>query len=154
MRLVPLNREDYFRPFEQAFDRILNEFQSHDLKNLKSNAGYPKMDVMTHGNEFLVEVAIPGVQPDQIKVEIEPRKNHDEHDVLSISGTMENTRTHAEYHIRELSRKTFKRSMLLPQYLRGDPQATYKNGLLTLIWQTSIPKPLKQETKMIEVKTV
>jgi HSP20 family molecular chaperone IbpA len=135
----PWAREDFFRPFEQTLDDILNHFEGYGFNNLKQQSGYPRLDVISHDNKFVVEVAIPGVDPADVKVEIHPGEQT-EHtgtaDSLVVSGKMKAdlVREGAHYHVRELSRKSFSRSMYLPKNIQGDPQATFTNGLLTLTW--------------------
>lgn len=157
------NRDDFFRPFEQMFDEIVNQVQGRDFKPLKAGAGYPKLDVITHDGKFIIEVAIPGVNPEDVQVEIEPAKNTSEvkatttadyYDILHISGHMETVRQDATYHVRELSRRSFHRSMCLPSGLKGDPEATFKNGLLTLTWQVQESLPPKPENRIITVKRI
>ena len=157
-------RDDFFRPFEQMFDEIVNQVTGRDFKPLKATAGYPRLDVLTHDNKFVVEVAIPGVNPSDVHVEIEPAAyvsgtsnlrstTPAENDILHITGHMETVRQDANYHVRELSRKAFRRSMYLPKGLKGDPEAIFRNGLLTLTWEIDAPTPVKPENKVIEIKT-
>jgi len=147
------HREDFFRPFEQVFDEILNQFTGRDLKSLRSTAGYPKLDAISLDDEFIVEVAIPGVNPADVQVEIQHTKiGNDDRELLHISGHMEGYSEDANYHVRELSRRSFRRSMCLPRNLLGDPDAVFRNGLLTLKWKTSAPAPPKPESKVVQIK--
>lgn len=152
-----VSRDQFFGPIEQIFDEVVNGLMGSDFKSLKSS-GYPRMDVLDDGERFIVEVAVSGVNPEDIRVEVEPAKvvgdhPYAENDILHISGRMSNVRSHAQYHIRELSRKAFRRSMYLPTYIRGDPEAVFKNGLLTLSWKLEQPVRKEPNNRLISIKT-
>ncbi len=145
---LPFRRDDLFRPFEQMFDQIVNQFQDNEFKNLKS--GFPRLDILHDESSFVIEVAMPGVSPEDVRVEIEPVNTG--HSTLHISGKMERTRQDADYYVRELSRRAFRRSVLLPREIKGDPEAVFRNGLLTLSWKHE-GSPGVTPIKVISVKT-
>jgi HSP20 family molecular chaperone IbpA len=162
--LANFQRDDFFRPFEQLFDDIFNQLDTRNWKSsLKASPGYPRMDVMTRDGKFVVELAIPGINPEDVHVEVEPAgaeasqaKNYgidpEQFDVLHIYGKMEAAHEDAQFHVRELSRRAFKRSMALPKNLKGDPEAVFKNGLLTLSWEVENVLPAKPINRVIKIR--
>lgn len=148
-----LSRDDLFRPFEQMFDDLFNQVSGRGLSAAKGHVGYPRLDVYQGIGKFVIEVAIPGVDPADVRVEVEPGKaGANSQDVLHISGKMEAVPPDTVHFVRELSRRAFRRSMLLPANLRGEPEAVIRHGLLTLTW--SLPtEPVRPTVRTIQVKT-
>lgn len=136
-------RSDFFHPFESYFDKIFDEFFSDSTKTgVKARAGYPKMDVIQQNGKFTVEAAVPGLQAEDITVEILPKNDKcnyfpgESQTVLKISGKQlqEESRHDKNYHVKELRRSQFERYVSLPDSVEGEPEATLKNGILTLSW--------------------
>jgi HSP20 family molecular chaperone IbpA len=154
-------RDNLFGPFESEFNRFFDDFFSVPRK--PSNAGYPRVDVYERGNEFVVEFSIAGVDPADISVEIEDKPSEfrsygsEYAKLLKVSGKMSQefeNKADANYHVKELTRKSFSRSMLLPDHLVGDPKATHKNGMLTLTWTTvSATEEAKPQVRSIPILT-
>jgi len=157
--LIP-SRQDLFFPFEQTFNKIFDEFFSDGaLSTIKGKAGYPRLDVLTSNGKWVVEVALPGVNPDDVTVEILPQHEGVGVDkpakrLLKISGRMSEEHQYADdeakYHVKELRRSSFERSMVLPDYVEGEPEATMKNGILSLTWK--VPELKVPERKTIAIK--
>ena len=146
-------RASFFGPFEQIFDQLLNEVSAPSFfDRVRSNSGFPKMnisrDTTKDKDEFVISVNVAGVEPNDLKVEIEE-------DVVRISGRshVETENNGTEYFVKELTQRQFSREVRLPEYVEGETTATVKNGILTLKWlvkqQKVIPKAktisIKQE---------
>lgn len=137
--LLP-KRHDLFHPFEEAFNSICdNFFSSNTLSSVKSRAAYPKMDVYIDKSQWIVEVALPGLKPSDINIEILPGTDP----VLKVSGCMNESHQTKEvdYHIKELRRSSFERFLSLPHYITGDPETEMIDGILRLKWQIQEEKP-------------
>jgi HSP20 family molecular chaperone IbpA len=153
--LISPRREDVFFPLQQEFDKLFDELFGPKrlpafLNSVKSRSGYPKLDILVTDGKFRVEAAVPGVDPDNLKIEIIPDGNHR---MLRLVGRMSHDYQYAnntDYLFRELTRAKFQRVILLPDEVKGDPEAVIKNGLLTLTW--TLEKPLETEVKLIPVK--
>lgn len=142
--LVPF-RKDLFFPLEQEFNKLFNDlFNKDTLNTIKGSSGYPKLDVYADNGKFFVKVAVPGVNPDDLKVEISPEN------ILSISGKHESSIENANLYITELRRSEFKRELKLPDWVETDPVAEVKNGILTLSWD--LPEIPQKNTRSIEIK--
>ena len=140
-------RDDVFFPLQTQFDRFFNDF-FHDNKILnvvKSTSGYPKMDIIEEKDKFIVRIAIPGVNPKNIKVEML-------NDAVKIYGKMEEEYKSSEdaiYYVRELHKSQFSRSVALPDYIKGEPIADCKNGILTLTWTCCVDE--EEKPKLIKI---
>jgi HSP20 family protein len=133
-----------------AFDRFF-EGDLFDWSNRNfsmTNTTLPSVNIVEKANEFKVEVAAPGFDKGDFKLELN-------HDVLTISSEkqLENeTKEDEHFTKREFSYQSFTRSFTLPHSAdRERIDATYAKGIL----HVSIPK--KEESKpkparMIEIK--
>jgi len=147
----PAIREDLFFPIEQHFNQVFNEFFGKGaLNSVVAKSGYPKMDVGIEGNQFVVRAAMPGLEVEDVHVEITPDR------ILRVSGQMaeefQSPEGPGKYWAKELRKSAFLRKVALPQDLEGDPQATMKAGILTLAWDLPRKEEVKPKTKLIEVK--
>lgn len=156
--LVPI-REDFLFPLQKEFDKLFDTMFDPKrlpslLNSVKSHSGYPKLDVLVDNNRFRIEAAVPGVTPEDLKVEILPGSQGER--VLRISGKMAHDYQYSkdtEYHYRELTRAKFQRVITLPTDAQGDPEAVVQNGMLTLTWLLEKPKP-SAEVRNIPVTRV
>ncbi len=151
-------RENAFSHVADEFNRMYDQFFGPDsLHTVRSKvrSGYPKLDVFETDEHYKVEVAVPGVNPDDLKVEILPFETDDaqyeNRKVLRLSGKMDykfQTPDKAMFHYKELRRSRFVRELLLSQWVVDDPEAVHEHGVLTLTWS----KP--DEVKKAEPKTI
>lgn len=148
-------REDFFFPLQQQFDKLFDEFLGPKrlpslLNSVKSRSGYPKLDILVTDGKYRIEVAVPGVNPDDLKIEVLP--NGDQR-LLRLTGRMSHDYQYSndtDYQYRELTRAKFQRVIRLPNEVQGDPEAIVKNGMLTLTWM--LKESFETETKLIQIK--
>lgn len=123
-----LLRDDFF-----ALDRSLQTLPGGDLA----------VDISESGNDVIVEMHIPGVDPDKLHVKVEETHVH-------ISGSREEkeeTKNKHYYH-QEIRRGSFERIITLPTAVAGDKtHAEYKDGILILV----MPKKQKGGPNTIKV---
>lgn len=154
---LKVDRNDLFYPFQQLFDSFYNDFYS-DLSpnNLKSKMGYPRWDIYQTDKNWIVEISATGCEPNDIKVEIVPYKIKDTTKrLLKVSGRVseENQLSDSvQYSVRELRRSAFERCVLLPDDIKGEPEATMKNGVLKLVWDLPKNINVEEKTKRIEIR--
>ncbi|OAB78674.1 Hsp20/alpha crystallin family protein [Cochleicola gelatinilyticus] len=110
----------------------------------KQGASMPAINIKDNENEFIVELAVPGMKRDDFKVDVD-------NDLLTISAEEKNERIEedATYTRREFSYSSFKRSFNLPELVDEDNiTANYKDGVLGVV----IPK--KEEAKPKPPKSI
>ena len=122
---------------DRFFDTDLFDWTSKNYS--KTNTTLPSVNLKEHDNEFSIEVAAPGFDKNDFKIEVH-------NDVLTVSSekqTENETKDESErYTKREFSYQSFSRSFSLPLTADGDKvEAAYDKGILTV----SIPK--KEEAK-------
>jgi HSP20 family molecular chaperone IbpA len=119
-----------FGPVQRQLDRMFNEaFAREFFEGVKNNSNFPRLDAYTtKDGELVVKLAVAGYPAENINVQVLPD------DVLEISGSAKSDNETAEdqYHIRELTRGSFKRQLRLPDNVAGDPKAELKDGILKL----------------------
>ena len=145
-------RGELFSHLEKEFDSFFRSFFSETtLNNLSRDTGYPKMDVWVENGNWYTRFALPGVNKDNIKVEIIPINNNNRSKKLRISGKMSeefNSEDDSKYTIREIKKSAFTREVLLPDFVEGTPNTDFKEGVLTLNWK------IKEEEKQDGIVTV
>ena len=122
---------------DRFFDTDLFDWTSKNYS--RTNTTLPSVNVKESDNEFSIEVAAPGFDKTDFKIEVH-------NDVLTVSSekqTENETKDESErYTKREFSYQSFSRSISLPLTADGDKvEAVYDKGILTV----SIPK--KEEAK-------
>jgi HSP20 family protein len=107
-----------------------------------SGSTLPAVNVRETNDEFMIEVAAPGMKRDDFKVELD-------NNVLTISSQKEDNREERDevgnYTRREFSYQSFQRSFSLPQNtVKGDEiTAKYIDGVL----HVTVPKTEDAKTK-------
>jgi HSP20 family protein len=119
---------------------------TNDLwRNNWNNVLRPAMDVIENENDVTVRVNLPGLNPDDIDIQVED-------DLLTISGEIKTSeeQENERYHYRERSYGAFKRSLRLADTIDAQNiDATYENGVLAL----ALPKRPETQPKRIKVET-
>ena len=132
--------------FDRFFEGDLFDWSNRNFS--LTNTTLPSVNIKENSNEFKVEVAAPGFEKGDFKLELN-------HDLLTISSEkqIENeTKEDEHFSKREFSYQSFTRSFTLPHTADSERiDANYDNGIL----RVSIPK--KEESKpkpsrMIEIK--
>jgi len=104
------------------------------------------VDVKETENEFVVEVAIPGIKKEDVKVELNEN-------VLSISSELkkEENKSNDKYTRKEFSYSTFKRSFTIDEDAidADNVEAKFENGILNV----HLAKKVKTEPEK-RVKTI
>jgi len=104
----------------------------------------PAVDIREREDAYLVEVELPGLTKDDVKITME-------NNILTIQGEKkhEKEEKRGDYHRTERVYGSFQRSFTLPSSVKNDKiEAQYKNGILTV----SLPKVEEAKPKAIEVK--
>ena len=122
--------------FDRFFEGDLFDWSNRNFS--LTNTTLPSVNIKQNANEFTVEVAAPGFEKGDFKLEVD-------HDLLTVSSEkkVENeTKEGEQFTKREFSYQSFSRSFTLPNTADGERiEANYDNGILRII----IPK--KEEAK-------
>jgi HSP20 family protein len=105
----------------------------------------PAMDVVENDGVVNVRLNLPGVNPDDVNIEIDG-------DLLTISGELGDTveQEGDQFYYRERCQGAFKRSLRVDDTIDTEhAEATFENGVLTL----SLPKLPEAQPKRIKVAT-
>lgn len=146
MSLIRRNRDSF-----PALPDFFNDFFDRDLFNWGSSnfsetgTTIPAVNIRETGDEFEVEVAAPGMEKKDFKIEL------DGNTLTIVSEKKESDEVKRENFTRkEFSYQTFQRSMVLPKDVVDEDKirARYENGLLRL----TIPK--REEVKKKAPKVI
>lgn len=107
----------------------------------------PSTDIIDGENEYSIEIEMPGIAKDNLKISTENQ-------YIIVEANRQETKNESKkgYVYNEIKRGSFSRKFLIPSEVDTDPNninATYKDGILKLV----LPKK-KQETldKIVNVK--
>jgi HSP20 family protein len=127
------------------FDDFLgNSFGSEFMSNFNTGITLPAVNVLDAANEFIVEMAVPGLNKSDFDINID---NH----VLSI-GVEKETEHNEEkenYTRREFGYSSFKRTFSIPESVEVDKiSASYNDGIMKVV----LPK--RDEAKKKPIKSI
>jgi HSP20 family protein len=121
---------------------LTNLFES-DSRLDQPSYSIPRANILEEDHEYVVELFIPGVSKEEIKIELN-------NDLLIVSAETKKEQE-VKYQTREFNYDTFKRSFTLPEDVKVDDiTAEYLNGILKI----ALPKVAKapQLKKEIEIR--
>ncbi|HET8557413.1 MAG TPA: Hsp20/alpha crystallin family protein [Gaiellaceae bacterium] len=127
-------------PFLAAPFRLMDELMRSTGNGNRVTGFTPLVDVHETEEEYLVKVDLPGVNAEDVNVEVNDN-------VLSISGLRVADET-GQAQLVERPYGSFVRTLTLPQGVDDDSiEAHYQDGVLEL----RIPKPAEQKPKRITI---
>lgn len=144
---MTLVRWDPFREvgsLQKEMNRLFDTFTPGRYQDWANGAVMPPAELNETDEAIALKVELPGMDPDDIDVQVTA-------DSISISGerksetrTEENGVVHSEFHYGK-----FQRVMPLPSRVDNtDVAADYKDGILTL----HLPKAPEERNKVVKVK--
>jgi HSP20 family protein len=127
-------------PLRDVFDRLFDESFFRPLRFTADSKEYMALaDLYTTPDEVILKMALPGIKPEDVSIEVTE-------ELVTISGKYveEIEKKETGYHLRELGKGTFLRTLTLPVPVKSaEAQATFKDGLLTLrLPKTQAVKPI------------
>ena len=135
-----------WRELDQLTNRLSQMFEASNFP-MPSSAGAwaPAVSVEETQDELILTAELPGVQPDDVDVEIE-------NNILTIRGEKREERREEDenrrYHVWERTYGVFQRSFTLPRTVRADQiAAEFKDGLLRI----RMPKSAEAKSRRIEI---
>ncbi|MEO6189288.1 MAG: HSP20 family small heat-shock protein [Saprospiraceae bacterium] len=141
--LFPLN------PVVQEFGNMVDEFVNkglHDVFGGKAwQNNFPAVNIMENENNFSIDMAAPGLQKHDFKINVENNKLH-----VSVNLEQSEEKKEDAYFRKEFNFKSFKRSFQLPEHADTSKiSAAYNNGVLNISIQK---KEIIKDEKNIEVQ--
>lgn len=133
------------RPVTSLFedvDRLFNELATPFYGRSEWAQGYP-VDLYETGEEVVLEMAVPGIDVDDLDISIEGRQ-------LSIHGVLPDTGDEGRrYWLQSIPRGEFRRGVTLPTGVESDGiHASVQNGLLVL----KMPKVATAKARKIAIQ--
>jgi HSP20 family protein len=129
------------------FGNILNEMMRTSVSDIvsadtsKIKYTVPAVNVKEMKDQFILEMAVPGLGKKDIDISIEEDK-------LIISSETEKEETKEKYALKEFNYSKFKRSFTLTDTIdRENINATFKNGILTI----TLTKKEEEEPKKVKI---
>ena len=134
-----VKRETYpalSRVFGDFFDKEFSDWSNTNYS--ETNTTLPAVNIKESENEFIVEVAVPGMDKKDFNIDL-----HENLLTVSSEKKEESTDNNGKYSRREYSYQSFRRVFTLPKEVVDDENisAKYENGELLIV----IPK--KEEAK-------
>ncbi len=142
---MPYGKWDPFQDLLLLHREIFGEGSEFDLAGESESAWTPPVDVFETRDNYVLKAELPGINPDDIKLEYLNKK-------LVLSGKREPLSAGAKkkYHQVERIYGPFKRTLWLPEGLCCEEiQALYEEGVLEI----TIPKKASTPPKNIVVRS-
>jgi HSP20 family protein len=135
--------EEFSTDIERMFDSLLGRTVGSALRSSGADKFTPHLDLVETANEYVVSVDLPGVKPEDVKVEMDDGR-------LTISGKRESTVEDKNAHRIERSKGSFSRIISLPREIDADKiDAKYEHGVL----HVTLPKLAEKQPRKIEVRS-
>ena len=133
--------------------RLARRYRRHVLRERRRPIGWwwaipelkrPRVDVLDLGDALQVVADMPGVQKEDIKIDVTPQRVE-----ISAESSTETERKEEEYACRERGYASYRRVLDLPAHVLPDrTEASFENGVLEL----NLPKKEPTVEKRVEIK--
>ena len=133
-----------FGSMQKEFDRIFDRFRGGMAESALAAEVWPSVDIVENDESFLVNVELPGVRKEDVKITINDG-------VLTVKGEKKQEGEVKEDNYRRIERTfgSFERSFTLPVGVQSERiAAAYSNGVLSI----TVPKAEQAKPREIEVK--
>jgi HSP20 family protein len=138
------NNANVMDRFIPVWNDLFNDFMNEDVLQKDFFKSMPAVNIMERENDFRIELAAPGLQKGDFKIEVE--KN-----LMTISAEKKSEKKdeNERFTRKEFSFSSFKRSFSLPEHVNAEnTTAEYVDGVL----QLTLPK--KEEAKVKPAKEI
>jgi len=140
--LIKKEYDPIFSVFDFA-NRLDDFFQGSIDLGPGLTAGSPAVDIYEKDNKLIVDLEVPGVKVEDLKVVVEGN-------ILTITGEKKRQKEHKDtkYYLNEVSYGKFQRSFELPAYVEVNKiKSEYKSGNLRI----EMPKTQQHKKKEIKI---
>jgi HSP20 family protein len=145
--MMTLTRWEPFREMltlRDAFDRFFEDPFTRRGEWIATLRGVPALDMYDVNGSIAVDIALPGVKPEEVEVNIVGN-------TLTVKGEHKSNEevNEKDYYRHEVHYGSIMRSIDLPTYVDTDKvEATFENGILKIV----VPKMPEAQPKRIEIK--
>ena len=144
--LIPFSRRNslFKTGFEDFYNILDNFFEDDWAQNLNFNRGSFKVDIQDNQNEYVVEAHLPGVNKDEISLELDEGRL-----IISVERQEKIDDQKKNYVHRESRYSSMSRTVYLRDSLDEDVKAKLDNGVLYI----SVPKQkVSKNSRIIEIE--
>jgi HSP20 family protein len=135
-------------PFFPVFSDFFGENMLNENDDMETT---PSVNIAENKDGFRIEVAAPGLNKEDFKINIDKNMLEILSEKESKSESDSSRESDDKYYRREFRYSSFKRSFTLPEYADADHiKATYKNGVLDVF----IPKREESKEKPVRVISI
>jgi len=141
LRYAPARRSLFTLPL---FDDVFHSLRAGESLFDSEISWTPRVDVLEKKDHYLIEADLPGVNKEDVKLEVNKG-------VLTISGERKSEEKEEENGYTRIERHfgKFERSFTLPENIKNEKiDAEYKDGIL----KVKLPKPEEHKPKQIGIK--
>jgi HSP20 family protein len=148
--LVPFfnNRLSLSRSVFDELDRAFNDVFGKDFfPTSLTRSAYPKMNIYDEDGSLHLDACIPEVPKDKVSVTVD-------NNILTIKGGTDSDKKSegANYYCREISKRSFSRSVQLPENIDSDSiKASFSDGMLKVVMPYHKEEDKKQNIKKINI---
>ena len=137
--------EELSTDMERVFDSLLGRTVGTMLRTRNAEQYTPTLDISESTEAYEVHVDLPGVRPEDVKVEM-----HDGKLVVSGARSTNFDQKEKAFHRMERASGAFSRAISLPSEVDVEKiDASFEHGVLKIV----VPKAMKQQPKKIEIRT-
>jgi len=140
--MLPIRKTQAWLP-----EVLFNDWFNDSIFGGQRTVTSPALNILEKDNGFRVELAVPGMLKENIKVDI----NKENQLVISSEKTTESEEKQERYLRKEFAYSQFVKTLTLPDDVYRDGiSASYENGVL-LVDIPRTPKPVPEDTKSIAI---
>lgn len=137
--------EELSSDMERVFDSLLGRTVGTNLRTGNAEKYSPTLDIVESMDAYEVFVDLPGVKPEDVKLEM-----HEGKLVVSGKRTASSEQKDRTFHRLERTAGSFSRIVSIPNEVDVEKiDASYDHGVLKIV----IPKAIKKQPKKIEIRT-
>lgn len=145
-----LDPDSLFSQMDSLFHDLFAPLTERESSlSLFEQSAYPRLDIRDEPSQFVVDIEVPGLSKEDIKVEVN-------NNVLIVRGDKrkELEEKQGTYIRRELKRSSFSRQIctLNDNCDVDNISASFKDGMLTVIIPKKALEPPRQDVKQITIK--
>lgn len=128
-----------------TFWNLLNDFDKNlDYSTNRNNLSSPLVNVINQDNQYVIEVAAPGIKKEDFNIKLENNKL-----VISSERKEDKDEKNVNYSIKEFGFTSFSKTFFVPKDIEAEKiNADYSNGVLSV----SIPKKEKEAALSRNIK--